>query len=271
MGQTVKGLDEYFTIITIASFVVTIGAIFQARWCGRAACGGGAERPDRISRLVTATPSRTGEKGVALSSGRPRRLCALGDRRRAMYIISSGTPLSQFQERPPTPPSSSAGAKALAACEDGGGAECDADEHNGGEGLNADNFFTTAGQLLRQPAFLCPLVAFVASISISNVVSAFLEVREIPPTPDEEDGRGTPRDPLATRCGTHVSSGMPRPVTTKEEMEHNEVEAFHRARSSRGVAFVVVVIVVVVTGGGGWFGTASAAPRETRHLGPTSV
>jgi hypothetical protein len=100
--------------------------------------------------------------------------------------VSSGTPLPPFQERPPTPPSSSAGAKALAACVDGGGDECDADEHNGGEGLNADNFFTTAGQLLRQPAFLCPLVAFVASISISNVVSAFLEVREIPPTPDRK-------------------------------------------------------------------------------------
>lgn len=62
----------------------------------------------------------------------------------------------QFQEQPPTPPTASAAAKLK---------EKDAD---------APNFLVTAGELLKTPGFLPPLVAFVASIGISNVVSAFV-------------------------------------------------------------------------------------------------
>ena len=41
-----------------------------------------------------------------------------------------------------------------------------------GEDPNAPNFLVTAKQLLQTPAFLPPLAAFVASIGVSNVVSA---------------------------------------------------------------------------------------------------
>ena len=44
-----------------------------------------------------------------------------------------------------------------------------------GEDPNAPNFLVTAKQLLQTPGFLPPLVAFVASIGVSNVVSAFVE------------------------------------------------------------------------------------------------
>ena len=44
-----------------------------------------------------------------------------------------------------------------------------------GEDPNAPNFLVTAKQLLQTPAFLPPLAAFVASIGVSNVVSAFVE------------------------------------------------------------------------------------------------
>ena len=75
----------------------------------------------------------------------------------ASVLVALGA-LVQFQEKPPTPPSGSAAAKV------------------GGSGGEEDvNFLVTARQLLATPGFLAPLVAFVASIGISNVVSAFVE------------------------------------------------------------------------------------------------
>lgn len=67
----------------------------------------------------------------------------------------------QFQERPPTAPSASAAARL---------------ESDASTNLNdVPNFFDTARMLLATPGFVQPLIAFVASIAVSNVVSAFIE------------------------------------------------------------------------------------------------
>merc|ERR1719247_3837381 len=74
----------------------------------------------------------------------------------ASVLLAAGS-LAQFQERPPTPPTSSAAARLSQ------------------EAAPQANFIETAGQLVKTPGFLPPLVAFVASIAVSNVVSAFVE------------------------------------------------------------------------------------------------
>lgn len=71
-------------------------------------------------------------------------------------VLATGA-FFQFRERPPTPPSESAAAR-LAQSE-----------------YDVDNFLVTARKLLATPGFLPPLCAFVASIGVSNVVSAFIE------------------------------------------------------------------------------------------------
>ena len=73
----------------------------------------------------------------------------------ASLVVTLGAFL-QFAEQPPTPPTASAAAKLEANSDD------------------APNFLDTAKQLLTTPGFLPPLIAFVASIGISNVVSAFV-------------------------------------------------------------------------------------------------
>jgi FLVCR family feline leukemia virus subgroup C receptor-related protein len=74
-------------------------------------------------------------------------------------LVAAGA-LFQFQERPVTPPTSSAAAR-IRAVADGNGPPT--------------NLFETGGQLLKTPGFLQPLAAFVASIGVSNVVSNFVE------------------------------------------------------------------------------------------------
>jgi len=76
----------------------------------------------------------------------------------ATFIVAIGAAL-QFRERPPTPPTGSAAARIAAE-------ESEAPP---------ENFLVTARQLLQTPGFLPPLCAFVGSIAISNVVSAFVE------------------------------------------------------------------------------------------------
>ena len=75
--------------------------------------------------------------------------------------VAAGAAL-QFRERPPTPPSKSA-AKAKAASE-------------GVDPREAEDvgFIATARALVATPGFLPPLLAFVASIGVSNVISAFV-------------------------------------------------------------------------------------------------
>ena len=82
----------------------------------------------------------------------------------ASFFVSLAAAFN-FEERPPTPPSASAGARAACASDDEPCAPEDAPRP----------FFETAQDLLSRPSFAGPLVAFVASISISNVVSAFLD------------------------------------------------------------------------------------------------
>ena len=74
-------------------------------------------------------------------------------------VLAAGTAF-QFRERPPTPPTGSAAARL-------------AEQEAGTQ--NDENFLVVARQLLRTPGFLPPLCAFVASIGISNVVSAFVD------------------------------------------------------------------------------------------------
>ncbi|KAL1530258.1 hypothetical protein AB1Y20_001173 [Prymnesium parvum] len=69
--------------------------------------------------------------------------------------------LVQFKDRPITPPSSSAAARIAAA--------------NSGLAEEDTNFVSTARMLLATPGFVQPLVAFVGSIAVSNVVSAFVK------------------------------------------------------------------------------------------------
>ena len=99
MAQSQAGLGQYFDVITLASFVVAIGALLQ------------------------------------------------------------------FKERPPTPPSGSAALKAEAA--------------KAPQEKNVVTLFRQyideAGSLLQTPGFVPPLVAFVTSIGVSNVVSAFFD------------------------------------------------------------------------------------------------
>ena len=59
-------------------------------------------------------------------------------------VLATGA-FFQFQERPPTPPSESAAARAARGDDD------------------VDNFLVTARKLLATPGFLPPLIAFVAS------------------------------------------------------------------------------------------------------------
>ena len=75
-------------------------------------------------------------------------------------VVSLGA-LFQFQERPPTAPSSSAAARI-------------ASEANG-DAQEDPGFVATARMLLATPGFVQPLIAFVASIGVSNVVSAFIK------------------------------------------------------------------------------------------------
>jgi hypothetical protein len=69
----------------------------------------------------------------------------------------------QFQERPPLPPSSSAAAKILE------------DQEDKKNNKPVPSFFDTARQLLAVPGFTRALCAFVVSIGVSNVLSAFVE------------------------------------------------------------------------------------------------
>lgn len=76
----------------------------------------------------------------------------------ASVVLSIATVL-RFQEAPPTPPSQSAASKSAA-------------------NPPVSSVFTfpkTAAALLRTPGFLTPLAAFVTSIAVSNVISAFTE------------------------------------------------------------------------------------------------
>jgi MFS family permease len=78
----------------------------------------------------------------------------------ASFVVAAGAFL-QFRERPPTPPTVSAAARLKA----------EADPN----APPPENFLVTARKLLATPGFLPPLCAFVASIGVSNVVSAFIE------------------------------------------------------------------------------------------------
>lgn len=79
----------------------------------------------------------------------------------ASLAVSVATFLG-FQDRPLTPPSRSAASKMNPA------------DATDGE-LVGFTFPSTAWELVRTPGFLTPLAAFVASIGVSNVVSAFTE------------------------------------------------------------------------------------------------
>ncbi|EKX47104.1 hypothetical protein GUITHDRAFT_159575 [Guillardia theta CCMP2712] len=84
----------------------------------------------------------------------------------ASLAVFGGT-VAWFKDRPPTPPTSSA---ARAAKEE------DARQKALAEGKDVGPFFTypqTALSLLSNKGFLPPLAAFVASIGVTNVVSAF--------------------------------------------------------------------------------------------------
>lgn len=76
----------------------------------------------------------------------------------ASIVVALGS-LIFFQERPPTPPSFSALEKAEAAASD----------------AEEPSFPDQAMQLFRTPGFVPPLAAFVVSISVTNVVGAFME------------------------------------------------------------------------------------------------
>lgn len=80
----------------------------------------------------------------------------------ASIVVAAGA-IFQFQDRPPTPPSDSTAAR-------------DAAGSAGEKRIDGSDGFIVAGrQLLATPGFLPPLAAFVASIAVTNVVSAFVD------------------------------------------------------------------------------------------------
>ena len=111
MGQTSEGLNGYFSLITLLSGIVTIGAFIQ------------------------------------------------------------------FQEKPPTPPSLSQvqqEKERRLRCEAEEACDLDALEKMGEDELAELNFPALCKRLLNTPGFWQPTAAFVASIAISNNVSAFI-------------------------------------------------------------------------------------------------
>eukprot|EP00435_Cladocopium_sp_Y103_P056463 s344_g19.t1 len=82
-----------------------------------------------------------------------------------------------FQEKPPTPPSASELEKLLE--KEGGGAlkqETDAEGQPKKQGPG-DTFLEEAKRLLATPGFIPPLLAFVTSIAVTNVVGAFMDLK----------------------------------------------------------------------------------------------
>lgn len=80
-----------------------------------------------------------------------------------------------FQEKPPTPPSASELEKLLE--KEAGGAlkqETTEGEQKQGPG---DTFLEEAKRLLATPGFIPPLLAFVTSIAVTNVVGAFMDLK----------------------------------------------------------------------------------------------
>ena len=84
-----------------------------------------------------------------------------------------------FQEKPPTPPSASELEKLLAEKESGAlkqetGSEGRKEKKQPGPG---DTFLVEAQKLLATPGFIPPLLAFVTSIAVTNVVGAFMDLK----------------------------------------------------------------------------------------------
>jgi len=82
----------------------------------------------------------------------------------AVSIVLATAAFFQFQERPPTPPTASAASR-IAAAED----------PNAPPPLNVGSTISLAQELIATPGFVQPLAAFVGSICVSNLVSAFIE------------------------------------------------------------------------------------------------
>jgi len=76
-------------------------------------------------------------------------------------IVVAGAASIGFREKPPSPPSASEAEKEI--------------EAMNGQDKQDLNFPAQAAELLQTPGFLQPLFAFVVSISVTNVVGAFME------------------------------------------------------------------------------------------------
>ena len=83
--------------------------------------------------------------------------------------------LFSIQERPPTPPSLSAAASIEAEKEEKAAKVAAAEAGEPTSLLDEVTFPKQAMELFRKPGFLMPLAAFVTSIGVTNVVSAFTE------------------------------------------------------------------------------------------------
>jgi len=78
----------------------------------------------------------------------------------AAFVVAGAAAIG-FREKPPTPPSASEAEKEA--------------EAMSGQGKKDVGFLEEAGELLQTPGFLQPLFAFVVSITVTNVVGAFME------------------------------------------------------------------------------------------------
>eukprot|EP00913_Durusdinium_trenchii_P012338 g11582.t1 len=79
-----------------------------------------------------------------------------------------------FQEKPPTPPSASELEKLLAEKQSGALKE---GQSYAGDEAKAITFLDEARRLLATPGFVPPLLAFVTSIAVTNVVGAFMDLK----------------------------------------------------------------------------------------------
>lgn len=85
-----------------------------------------------------------------------------------------------FQEKPPTPPSASELEKLLAEKQSGAlkeGQSYAGDEDSQNKTVPSETFLDEARRLLATPGFVPPLLAFVTSIAVTNVVGAFMDLK----------------------------------------------------------------------------------------------
>jgi MFS family permease len=118
---------------------------------------------------ATATAINFNQVGIATAflvggamAGSAEGLASYFDLITACSVLVTIGAFFQFQEKPELPPSSSAAAKIL-------------EDSQADPNARVPSFFETARQLLAVPGFTRALCAFVVSIGVSNVLSAFIE------------------------------------------------------------------------------------------------